>query len=235
MRVHFLQHVPFEHSANIGFWTCERGHDASRTLLYEGEPLPPADAVDLLVILGGPMSVHDRKAHPWLAAELEFIEKYIKQGGFVLGVCLGAQLAALALGARVTRNPEREIGWFPVTLTEGAGESLLGELPEQFVPFHWHGDTFSIPQQSQHLAHSAACRNQAFQYGGRVLGLQFHLDYTAESIAVMIQQCGDDLVEGRWIQKPERMIVSERVEGTKRLLYELLDGIQRKWEAAQPS
>lgn len=68
-----------------------------------------------------------------------------------------------------------------------------------------------------------------------MLGLQFHLDYTAESIALMIQQCGDDLVEGRWIQKPERMIVSERVEGTKRLLYELLDGIQRKWEAAQPA
>src|SRR5262249_25254955 len=148
-----------------------------------GEPLPEPAAIDWLVVMGGPMNVDERDAYPWLVREKEFIRRVIDRGTRVLGVCLGGQLISTVLGGQVTKNRQKEIGWFPIDFTdEAAGHPVFGKLPRQCSAFHWHGDTFSIPPGSVRLASSAGCDNQAFQYGPRCYGLQFHWDYSRQSV-----------------------------------------------------
>lgn len=226
MRVHYLQHVPFEDAGNIAVWASERGHTLTRTRLDLGEPLPSPDALDWLAVMGGPMNVYEHDLYPWLAREKEFLRETIDRGVPVLGVCLGAQLAADVLGARITRNAQKEIGWFPAWLTaEAASSSIFNTFPQQFLPFHWHGDTFAIPPGAAPIARSEACANQAFQWN-RVVGLQFHLDYSAASIELMLRHCANELDGGPSVQKPEQMLVQpKRIEDTRRLLFQLLDAM----------
>jgi GMP synthase (glutamine-hydrolysing) len=158
MRILYVQHVPFETPGVIVDWALEMNYPLSGTRLYDGEVLPDAGAFDFLVIMGGPMGVRDEHAHPWLAGEKRFIEQTIRAGKKVLGICLGAQLIAEVLGARVYRNTHREIGWFPVRLTaRGAASPVFGVLPGGFDAFHWHGDTFTLPAGCVHAAESEAC------------------------------------------------------------------------------
>ena len=227
MRIHYLQHVPFEDAANIATWAIDRGHAVSHTRLDLDEPLPAADAFDWLVVMGGPMNVDEHDIYPWLPREKQFIRQTIDRGTRVLGVCLGAQLAAEVLGGAVTKNRQKEIGWFPVTLTEaGTANSLLSGLPPQFTAFHWHGDTFSIPPGAIRIAGSAACDNQAFQFGRHVLGLQFHLDYSQASVEKMVQHCGQELVDMPGIQPAQQMLPCvERFRDIQQWLYRLLDAM----------
>lgn len=180
MRIHYLQHVPFEGPAYIETWAGEKGHPVAGSLLFQGGQLPALDQFDLLVIMGGPMNVYE---------EEKFIKEAIEAGKLVLGVCLGAQLLADVLGGQVTRNQDKEIGWHPVTLTADAKNSrFFRNLPPYFNAFHWHGDTFSIPPGGLRVAESQACLNQAFEYDGRVLGLQFQT--TAHLKCVSLYDCG---------------------------------------------
>ena len=229
MRIHYLQHVAFEDAANIVPWAEGRGHAVTATRLYQDESLPPAEAFDWLVIMGGPMNVYEHDRYPWLVREKQFIAEAIGRNKPVLGICLGAQLVADVLGGRVAPNPRKEIGWFCVSLTDAAGRlPLFQALPRQFFPFHWHGDTFSIPPGAVHAAQSEACANQAFQYGDRVIGLQFHLDYSGESIRRMIGSCGDELVEAPHIQRsPEVLTDAARVANLRGLLDRFLDAMER--------
>ena len=237
VRIHYLQHVPFEDAANIGGWALDRGHTVTRTRLYDDESLPSLDSFDWLVVMGGPMNIYEHDAYPWLVAEKRFMEKAIEQGKPVLGICLGAQLAADVLGGRVKRNGHKEIGWFPVSLTEEGKQAKVVEgFPDSFFAFHWHGDTFSTPPGAQKLAGSEASMNQAFQYADNVIGLQFHLDYSVESIEKMVRHCGDELLSGTSVQTAEAIRKSyDRVAETSRLLYRLLDnfhGLLRTNDAA---
>jgi GMP synthase (glutamine-hydrolysing) len=230
MNIHFLQHVPFEGLASIRGWIERGGHTVGCTRLYAGDGLPRPDALDLLIVMGGPMGVHDVGDHPWLAAEKAFLRAAIDAGKRVLGICLGAQLIADVLGARVYPNRQKEIGWFPVTRADGAEDTPFGRLlPATFMAFHWHGDTFDLPPGAVHLGHSAACRNQAFAVGERILGLQFHLETTPESARELIEHGGDELVDGPTIQSADEMLVDPaRFEVLNRLMFALLDGLARK-------
>jgi GMP synthase-like glutamine amidotransferase len=225
MRLHYLQHCPFEDAANISAWAQQRGHDVTCTRLHLDEPLPEPQSFDWLAVMGGPMNIYQHAVHPWLAREKEFLRRAIDRGGPVLGVCLGAQLAADVLGGRVTQNPHKEIGWFPVWLTEAARQSPVWRgFPDRFTPFHWHGDTFAIPPGAVRIAESEACPNQAFQFGRNVIGLQFHLDYSAESIEKMLANCKEELVDGPAIQRPDQLrSQADRLAEIRRLLYLLLD------------
>lgn len=202
LRLHYLQHVPFEGPGFIKVWARENGFLVSSTALYEDEPLPGAGSFDWLVIMGGPMGVYDEDRCPWLKPEKEFIRAAIDAGKTVIGICLGSQLIAEVLGAKVYPNKEKEIGWFDVALTqEGIACRLLQGFEPQFPVFHWHGDTFDLPPGSERLMTSHACLNQAFLHEDRVLGLQFHIEVTEESLNAMIDNGEQELrEEGRWIE-----------------------------------
>lgn len=230
MRLHSLQHVPFEDLAHIQIWAQDKGHGVSRTLLSNNEPFPEMSEFDWLVILGGPMNIYEEKEYPWLKGEKKFIAEAIAQQKVVLGICLGAQLVADALGGKVFKNPYKEIGWYPVRLTpETKNSAIFRPLPAQFIAFHWHGDTFSIPPGGIRIAESDGCPNQAFEYHGRVIGLQFHLESSLESIQGLIQNCGDELGDGKYIQRAEEMLGQRgNLPEIKRIMTLLLDHWERK-------
>lgn len=198
MKIHWLQHVPFEGLGCIDPWLAENRHTAACARLWAGDRLPDVGIVDGLIVMGGPMGVYDEAVYPWLAEEKSFIKQIIAQNKPVLGICLGAQLIAEVLGATVKKNSQREIGFFPVT-----GDGKI--FPAEFMAFHWHGDTFGIPDDAVHLAASAACKNQAFIYKTNVLALQFHLETTEESLMALYKNCRDEITDGPFIQTMEKM------------------------------
>jgi GMP synthase (glutamine-hydrolysing) len=156
--------------------------------------------------MGGPMNIYEDNKYPWLTQEKRFIEQAIENEKIILGICLGSQLIADVLGAKVFPNPDKEIGWFPIELTSQAKSSkVFNVLPNPFTVFHWHGDTFDLPKGATRMAMSKGCQNQAFIYGERVVGLQFHLESTKASVQAMIENCADEIVEGKYIQKPDEM------------------------------
>ena len=206
MNIHWLQHVPFEGLGTIEKWAERTGHTLSCTRLFDGDLLPHLDQFGMLVVMGGPMGIYDEQEYPWLTAEKSFIRATLDAGRPVLGICLGAQLIADVLGARVFANKQKEIGWFPVTRTDAVPSGLEGVLPKNQTVFHWHGDTFDLPADAVHLYFSLACRNQAFLYKDRVLALQFHLETTSESAIPLIQNCRNELVLGPSIQTEREII-----------------------------
>ncbi|MCE5335807.1 MAG: type 1 glutamine amidotransferase [Desulfobacteraceae bacterium] len=208
MRLHYLQHVPFEGPANIAAWAGQKGWEITGSHLYRGAPLPSPDDLDWLVIMGGPMNVYEESSYPWLAAEKDFIRDSVRKGKVVIGICLGAQLISAALGGSVVRNGFKEIGWYAVELLPEARSSTPFQgLADSFVAFHWHGDACSIPPGAVMLARSKACPAQAFSMNeGRVLGLQFHLESSPESVRLLIENCGNELVPGEYIQDAEAIL-----------------------------
>jgi GMP synthase-like glutamine amidotransferase len=201
MRLHYLQHVPYESPAGILSWAVEKKFAITGTALYEEMPYPPVDAFNFLVIMGGPMNIYEEDKYPRLREEKLFIERAIKAGKIILGICLGAQLLADLLGGKVSRNKYREMGWFPVTLTEeGKASAVFENLPASFISFHWHSDTFALPPGAVHLATSRACNNQAFAFGKNILALQFHPEMGKGDIIEIIERTRDQLISDSYIQ-----------------------------------
>lgn len=206
MKVHVFQHVPFEDLGSIRPWLEGRGAEIAYTRFFAGEPVPALDEIDLLIALGGPMSVNDEADLPWLVAEKQAVREAVAREAPVLGVCLGAQLIASALGSRVYRNPAKEIGWFPIRAVGDSPSTV--RLPPECSVFHWHGETFDLPAGAMRLARSAACENQAFQIGRNVVGLQFHLETTPESARAIVENCRDELVPGAFVQAESEILAA---------------------------
>ncbi len=226
LTIHCLQHVPFEGPAAIARWAEDRGHRLRCTPLYEGTPPPVPAPGDWLLVMGGPMGVADEARYPWLVEEKRTIAAAVEAGCTVVGVCLGAQLIAEVMGARVYRNHEPEIGWFPVRRVAAPdGDPLAAVLPESFTAFHWHGDTFDLPAGAVHLLESEACAHQAFAWEGRVLALQCHLETTPEAARALVEHCGDELVPGRpWVQDAGAILAgSDGCGRLNQILARLLD------------
>lgn len=203
MRIHLVQHVAYEGPANIEAWAKANGHNFSKSVLYYDEDFPKLKDFDWLFIIGGPMGVYEEKDYPWLKREKAFIKEAIDNKKVVIGICLGAQLIADVLGGKVTKNDNKEIGWFPVKLTPEAKKSVLFKnFPDKFMAFHWHGDTFQIPSGAIKIASSEGCPSQAFEYNGRVIGMQFHLEATDDSINRIMKNNMEDITDGKFIQKP---------------------------------
>jgi GMP synthase-like glutamine amidotransferase len=201
MTIHLIQHVGFEGPGAIAYWVGARGQTLAITRPDRGEVLPLVTADDALIVMGGPMGVHDDAEHPWLTREKLWLADAVAAGARVLGVCLGAQLLAHVLGARVFPNREKEIGWWPIHWLEDArAPEAFPFLPDSSIVFHWHGDTFELPAGARHLARSAACENQAFALGERVMALQFHLEATPQGVQDLIQHVPGDLVGGPFVQ-----------------------------------
>lgn len=225
MRLHWIQHVPFEGLGHIETWAIKKGYVITQSKMYENEALPDTCGIDLLVVMGGPMGVYDADVYPWLEGEKKFIGKAIKDGVKVVGICLGAQLIADVMGARVSRNHEKEIGWFSVSSEKGYDGLFSGVFDEKTEVFHWHGDTFEIPKGCRLICSSNACVNQAFEYEKQVLGLQFHLETTRSSALDLIENCRDEILAGGKFIQSEHDIMSDesKLERINLILEEVFD------------
>lgn len=187
-----LQHVAHEILGTLDPLLRESGFRI-KYVNFERYPdyVPTLSGYDGLIVLGGPMNVDETSRYPFLKTEVRVIEKAIESDMPVLGICLGSQLIAKTLGARVGKNREKEIGWYDVTPNaDGASDPLLSHFSESEKIFQWHGDTFDVPEGATLLASSERCENQAFRYGDNVYGFQFHMEV-------------DEKMVERWLGIPE--------------------------------
>jgi len=185
-----LQHVPHETLGTIETALTEANLPFEYLELFRGIPSRPDLSQSAgMVVLGGPMNVDQTAEFPFLAPEVDWIREAIDRGLPVLGVCLGSQLIAKALGAAVRPNGIKEIGWYPLQLTaEAQQDRLLGGCDRDLTVFQWHGDTFDLPPGAVQLARSELCENQAFRYGENAYAFQFHIEVTARMIDVWLDE-----------------------------------------------
>ena len=208
LRVHYFQHI-----AGEGFGSCYdylKAHQAKITateffalpvdLSLELEALPDIDEVDLLIIMGGTMSVNDEANYPWLKLEKRWLRRYLSAGKPAIGLCLGAQLIANALGASVSRNQHQELGWMDVGRVSHIPENYF-QIPEKINIMQWHSETFEIPRGGVRLAQNNVCQNQMYQIGRNVLGFQFHPEMTPHALQLLIENEEDSAVfNGEYVQ-----------------------------------
>lgn len=230
LHIHTLQHVPFEGLGCIENWTTLNNHSVTFTKFYEPFELPHLTDFDWLIIMGGPMGVYDETIYPWLSDEKGFIKKAVANGKTVIGICLGSQLIAEVLGAKVYPNKQKEIGWFDIKLNESAQSlPLFEEFEHQFKVFHWHGDTYDLPTGSNHLFSSDVCLNEAFLFHENVLGLQFHFEVTPTSLRDMVDNDAGELLESETIQTGEQILsCPELIESNNKMMYKILDYLENK-------
>lgn len=229
MRLHFLQHIWFEDLGIIEDWAKKNGFAISRTAFFENETLPSTDTFDWLIIMGGPMGVNDEADYPWLKAEKAFIKAAIEKNKIVVGICLGAQLIAHVLGSKVYPNPEKEIGWFPITKTQNSIPAIFDEFPEKLSVFHWHQDTFLLPDNAQRIFQSKACTNQGFSFNkGKVIGLQFHIEMTQSGLQRIVNECAEEIEpQKKYTQSTAEILQNEDlIEMTHQALFQLLDNMK---------
>ena len=220
MRAHVLQHAPFEGPGSIGDWLAARRAVVRVSRLFAGDPLPTTEAFDLLIALGGPMSVNDEANMAWLAPEKALVREAIAREIPIVGVCLGAQLIASALGACVYRSQTREIGWFSVQAVPASVPTFT--FPAACTAFHWHSETFDLPDRATRLASSLPCANQAFQVGPNAVGLQFHLETTPASLDAILRGCRHELTPD---QIDPCVQTEERIRAAPAAHYKAINGL----------
>ena len=205
MRIHSLLHAKHEDIGAIAEWIEHHSYSLSSTNLYLGEDLPAMEDFDLLIVMGGPMSVNDEEKYSWLKPEKEFIKHAIGKGKFIIGICLGAQLIANAMGAKVKRGEHKEIGWFPVKKAMWLAHPVADILPFYFTTFHWHGETFDLPENTKLIFSSEATENQGFIYRDNVVGFQFHMEVTPEIIEGFITYGAGELKKDKYVQTADEI------------------------------
>ncbi|WP_347373999.1 type 1 glutamine amidotransferase [Aequorivita sp. Q41] len=210
MNIHYLQHVSYEGLGYIETWLNENRYQLTGTHFFEeGYTLPAIDSIDAIIIMGGPMSVYDEHTYPWLFEEKVFINNCIKASKKVLGICLGAQLMAVCLGAKVYPAKNKEIGWFSVMANPSARniQWMYKFFENDQTVFHWHGDTFGIPIDGNfELLTSIGNKHQAFYHSKDVIGLQFHLEVTETSLMQMLDNGTNELKEAAFVQSQEEIL-----------------------------
>ena len=223
MRIHILQHVSYESPGFIENWIREKNFTLTYTRFYEGVWLPGLSEFDWLIILGGPMGVYEEDKFGWLKMEKIFIKGAIDAGKVVLGICLGSQLIAAALGAKVYPNKRKEIGWLDVKLTKNSKNNFLfASFPKKMKVFQWHGDTFEIPDGAIHLAESEACTNQAFIYNDKIIALQFHFEVTESSLREMVVEGKSELIPDEYVQTVEEILKQKHLIHTNNKMMDML-------------
>lgn len=225
MKIHTITHAPFETIGCIADWISKKKFSLTESEPYNGDPLPPPSAYDCLIVMGGPQSPLQTKESPYLLDEIAHIKQAIAKDKIVLGFCLGAQLIAEALDAKTEHSPEKEVGIFPIELTEeGKNCSLFDGFSEKFEVIHWHNDMPGIPKGAKLLAHSKGCPQQAFQWGNKVFGFQFHMEVTKQGIAELAKYCPEDLIPGKYIQTAKQMFAFD-IKAINERMFRILDRI----------
>ena len=209
MRAHCFQHEPFEGMAAIETWLKEKNFDITYTRFFELDKIPLIDDIDWLIIMGGAMSVNDEAEFPWLVKEKEFVRQCVAAKKKIVGICLGSQLIASAMGAKVYRNTQKEIGWFPIRKNANSS-SLFTDMPNELTVFHWHGETYDLPVGANLVASSEACKHQIYTVGSHVAAFQCHFETTTESLASINDACRVELIKAPFIQLEVDMVADEK-------------------------
>ena len=226
MKICFFQHDLLERPGFILDWAKGRGHKTHFVNFYENPALPEIKGIDALIIMGGPMNVGDEAdEYAWLELECDFIKQFIKSGKHTFGICLGSQMIADAMGAKVYRNQHTEIGWHKVVVDQAhIPDRFSGIFPDEFMTFHWHGYTFDIPKVCSGFIRSEATRNQAFIHGN-VAAIQFHPEITKKGILKLLEHHEEIFHESYPFIQPRNEIVEsdDHFEINKTLLFKFLD------------
>lgn len=215
MRVHAIKHVPYEGPGWITDWAFARSHDLKEVEITTGENVPGPTQSDFLILLGGPMSVHDGEKLPWMQLERVRLADFIATGKPVLGIGFGAQLLASVLGGSVVKSDVREIGWYDVRLKR-----------ETIRSFHWHSETFTLPPDTLSIATSDLTVVQGFHRGSKVMGLQFHPEVTEECVRKLIENCGGEIRPGAEGEQSAQQILAEAATGCighRAFMFKILD------------
>jgi GMP synthase-like glutamine amidotransferase len=214
MTVTIIKHIDIEGPGTFGDFLNDDGISYDVIDVFNGEPLPGSlSDTSAVIVLGGPMNVYEEDKHPFLKQENEFLKEVIENGLPTLGFCLGAQLIAKAKGALVKKNPQKEIGWFDVSLTEnGLSDPLFQGFQGVCDVFQWHGDTFDIPDGAVRLAESDLCPNQAYRIGNNIYGLQFHVEVTDKMIYQWIDAYRDEVDSLKGIVDPDQIIADTKTK-----------------------
>ena len=231
LKIHFIQHVPFEGLGCIKSWIKENNYSLTHSKIFDLEnfPFPNVRDFDWLIIMGGPMSVYDTRNYPWIKDETALIKTAISKNKIVLGICLGAQLIAAAMGANVYAGSLKEIGWFPVSINPASKELGINHgIPKELTVFHWHGDTFDLPEGSIPIASSEITSNQMFIFNNRVLGIQFHIEVSPDDVKRMAEYMEEELIENTYVQNKELIIEEKQFyAANNQYMYQILDYLQK--------
>lgn len=229
LNIHAFMHVPYEGLGCMEQWILEKKHNLTYTKFYDKDKLPALSEIDWLIVMGGPMGVYDEAKYAWLSEEKLFIKQAIESGKTVLGICLGSQLIAEVLGAKVYPNKQKEIGWFDLQVTEeGKSQSLLNDFENSFPVFHWHGDTFDLPAGSINLFQSAVTKHQGFLIQEKVLGLQFHFEVTAKTLSEMVENGMTELIESETVQSASDILLqTAHIEENNRKMFQILEQLEK--------
>ena len=236
MKVHFVLHETFEVPGAYLKWAQERGHQVTTTKVYENETLPESvDDIDFLIVMGGPQSPdEDREAFPYYdpQAEIQSIQKAIKADRYIVGVCLGAQLLSVAYGAEYEHSPEREIGVFPITLTEaGLKDEHVKVFGPTLITGHWHGDMPGLTEDAVVLATSQGCPRQIIRFSYKHYAFQAHLEFDPEAVELLIAADVEDVIEEQsskltFVQNPQVIRAYDYREMNAKL-YAFLDSLTK--------
>lgn len=218
MKITIIQHVAFETPGLINEWITAHHHQSQLVQLFNGDQLPSADQIEFLVVLGGPMSVHDTQS--WLAEERQLIRQVVTQNIPMIGICLGAQQLAMTFGGQITQSPA-EVGWGPVASTHTTRQ-LLPKFPRQFEALHWHGEGFELPQQSVPLFTSPTWSNQGFQFLNAI-GLQFHLETTPTTLLSLVGEDRDFLKQSVFDTNVDAVVNHVIDDQNRQSLFQILD------------
>lgn len=207
MKIHCMVHLEFETLGNIRDWAADKGYLITQTVPSENAIYPDPSEFDLLIIMGGLMSVYQEDDYPWLKQEKQFVKKTMLSGKAIYGICFGAQMLAEILGTRVFGNEFREIGWHKVrSLDVLQDDDSLFRLPDEFMALQWHGDTFNLPEGARRLFESEACSEQGFVYGENILAVQFHPEVDRIFLDNLIFNCSSDLTDAPYIQSENEIL-----------------------------
>jgi GMP synthase (glutamine-hydrolysing) len=225
MKFTIFQHVPYESPGYILDWIKIKGHKIEEVNFYDHHGLPDIRETENLIVMGGPMNIYDDEEYSWLSDERDFIKKAVQKGIKVLGICLGAQFIADAMGAKVFKNDHTEVGWFEVEIKEqNLPDKFKGIFPESFKTFHWHSDTFTLPKGINNFISSEATANQGFFFKN-VAAFQFHMEMTADGVKDLVMQNQTIFEEDLpYVHKPGQFLnMNEKHEINRKILFRFLD------------
>lgn len=224
-KVAIFQHADGEWIGSMRHWFADKPFQLTTYRLDQDDPLPSVAEFDWLLIMGGPMSTYDETNYPWLISEKQLIREAIEADKTVLGICLGSQLIASALGARVYPNSQQEIGWYPVNKTDLEATWM----PDDLQPLSWHGDCFELPENTCSFAHSVITASQGFYYGKRIWALQFHLEVEPGTVEAFLALESHPLPKTDYVQN-ESMLMdnTDQLKQSQQAMFALLDVLYRE-------